>query len=80
MSRFQFDRRMRKVFGVTAGQWLLKLRIDFAQQQLEAADLSIADIAIRAGYSDQSAFTRQFRQATGLSPREYRTARRRKDS
>ncbi|WP_166822280.1 AraC family transcriptional regulator [Thalassoroseus pseudoceratinae] len=74
MSRYQLDRRIRRVFGLTAGQWLMKLRIDHAQQSLQETDISISQIALEAGYTDQSAFTRQFRQATGLSPREFRQA------
>ncbi len=72
MSRYQLDRRMRRVYGLTTGQWLLKLRIDFAQRQLRFTCEPIATIALQSGYSDQSAFTRQFRQATGLSPRDFR--------
>jgi AraC-like DNA-binding protein len=75
MSRFQLDRRMRSIFGLTTGQWLLKLRLDQAQRMLSESRDSIARIALSSGYSDQSAFTRQFRQATGLSPCEYRKAR-----
>ncbi|MFN3652033.1 MAG: helix-turn-helix domain-containing protein [Armatimonadota bacterium] len=75
LSRFQLDRRMRRVFGLTPGQWLLKLRLDYAQRMLSETSEPIAGLALGAGYSDQSAFTRQFRQATGLSPREYRKAR-----
>jgi len=76
MSPYQLDRRMRRVFGLTTGQWLLKMRIDLAQRRLRTSDESISHIAMQAGYSDQSAFTRQFRRATGLSPRDYRNARR----
>lgn len=76
MSPYQLDRRMRRVFGLTTGQWLLKLRIDLAQQQLRTTEESIATIALASGYADQSAFTRQFRRATGMSPRDYRNARR----
>jgi len=75
MSRYQLDRRMRHVFGLTTGQWLVKIRIDLAQRLLLATNTPIAAIALKAGYSDQSAFTRQFRRATGLSPREYRATR-----
>ena len=75
MSPYQLDRRMRHVFGLTTGQWLLKLRIDLAQRQLAATAEPIAAIAHECGYQDQSAFTRQFRQATGLTPREYRSGR-----
>lgn len=75
MSRFQLDRRMRRVFGLATGQWLLRLRLDHARRLLiETAD-SIAAVAQQSGYTDQSAFTRQFREATGLTPREYRKAR-----
>ena len=75
MSRFQLDQRMRNVFGLTTGQWLLKLRLDRAQRLLSETDDPIVTVAARAGYADQSAFTRQFRRATGLSPRAYRDAR-----
>ncbi|QDU39557.1 HTH-type transcriptional activator Btr [Maioricimonas rarisocia] len=76
MSRYQLDRRMRRVFGLTTGQWLMKVRIDLARRLLRETDRAMVAIAQEAGYSDQSAFTRQFRKATGLSPREYRLARR----
>ncbi|MCC9643307.1 AraC family transcriptional regulator [Rhodopirellula sp. JC740] len=74
LSRFQLDRRMRIAFGLNTGQWLLKQRIDFARQQLDGSDKPIVTIARDAGYADQSAFTRQFRRATGLSPSQYRKA------
>ena len=76
MSAYQLDRRMRRVFGLTTGQWMLKLRLDQAQRRLISTDLSISAVAIEAGYADQSAFTRQFRRATGMSPRDFRTAHR----
>ncbi|EMI46762.1 AraC family transcriptional regulator [Rhodopirellula sp. SWK7] len=75
MSRYQLDRRMRHIFGITTGQWLMKARIDLAENLLAETSHSIATIALESGYADQSAFTRQFRRATGLSPREYRAVR-----
>lgn len=75
VSRFQLDRRMRLVFGLTTGQWLKKTRIDYAQRLLTETETPILQIAIAAGYADQSAFTRQFKKATGLTPRHYRKAR-----
>ncbi|MEM7314794.1 MAG: AraC family transcriptional regulator [Planctomycetota bacterium] len=75
MSRYQLDRRVRRVFGLTTGQWLIKSRIDLAQRRLVETDDTIAMIALGTGYADQSAFTRQFRRATGLTPSEYRGAR-----
>lgn len=75
MSRFQLDRRMRAVFGLNTGQWLLQRRLDRAQRLLSTTGDSVTSVAQRCGYSDQSAFTRQFRQATGLTPTEFRKAR-----
>lgn len=74
LSRYQLDRRMRIVFGLNTGQWLLKQRIDKACELLRASDLPIAHVAVETGYSDQSAFTRQFSRASGISPSQYRKA------
>jgi AraC-like DNA-binding protein len=72
LSLYQFDRRIKLVFGLTAGQWLMQMRLDRAQQLLSQTDSPIAEIAMGVGYSDQSAFARQFRRATGLTPGQYR--------
>jgi PAS domain S-box-containing protein len=72
LSSYQFEQRIRKIFQLTAGQLIQKIRMDSAMQRLmESAD-SVAEVALRCGYSDQSAFTRQFRKAAGISPVEYR--------
>ena len=76
LSRYQLDRRIRRVFGLTTGQWLQKIKIDHAQGLLSESDQSIASIASQSGYADQSAFSRQFRQATGMTPKQFRLARR----
>ncbi len=72
MSVYQFDQRIRRIFHLTAGQLIQKTRMEAAVQRLRNTNDSIATIALDCGYSDQSAFTRQFRQTVGLSPSEYR--------
>ncbi len=72
MSVYQFDQRIRTLFRVTAGQYLVKVRIDTACQRLAAGGDPISRIALDCGYSDQSAFSRQFKQAVGMSPLAYR--------
>ncbi len=47
-------------------------RIDYAGWALAATDLPLAEIAFRAGYADQSAFSRAFRRRMGVAPRERR--------
>jgi len=77
LSSYQFEQRMRKVFQITAGQLIQKVRMEAAVRRLRDGGDSIALIALDCGYSDQSAFTRQFRQAIGLAPSDYRKAFRR---
>ena len=71
-SPYQFEQRVRKIFQLTAGQLIQKVRMEHAVRQLRETDAAIAAIALDCGYSDQSAFTRQFRQAVGMSPGECR--------
>lgn len=72
LSVYQFDQRIRSLFHLTAGQYLVKVRIDAACKQLSGSKEPIAQVALACGYSDQSAFSRQFKQAVGMSPLEYR--------
>jgi PAS domain S-box-containing protein len=72
LSVYQFDQRIRSLFHLTAGQYLVKVRIDAACKRLTGTAEPIAQIALACGYSDQSAFSRQFKQAVGISPMAYR--------
>ncbi len=72
LSFYQFDRRMKLAFGLNSGQWLMQIRIEKAQHMLSQSSRSIAQVAFDIGYADQSAFSRQFRRATGLTPGQYR--------
>jgi AraC-like DNA-binding protein len=72
LSVYQFDRRMRRIFRITAGQLIQKVRMEAALQRLRAEDTSVAGIAAACGYADQSAFTRKFRETVGYSPTQYR--------
>ncbi len=75
MSIYQLDRRMKRLYDLPTGQWLLKIRIDHASRLLLETDQSIADVAMDCGYTDQSSFTRQFRRTTGQTPSQFRRLR-----
>jgi AraC-like DNA-binding protein len=72
LSVYQFEQRIRRIFQITAGQLIQKVRMDAAVQRLRESNASIAAVAMECGYSDQSAFTRKFHQTVGMSPSEYR--------
>lgn len=56
--------------------WLRDVRLARARAWLAETARPIADIALAAGFSDQSALTRALRDATGLTPGAYRRASR----
>jgi AraC-like DNA-binding protein len=58
----------------TPHAWLLAHRLACAREWLASTPLSIAEIALRAGFSEQSALTRALRKATGMTPAAYRRA------
>lgn len=72
LSPYQFEQRMQKIFEITAGQFIQKVRMDAAVRRLERTDDAIVEIALDCGYSDQSTFSRQFKQTVGVSPAHYR--------
>lgn len=71
MSVAQLERLFKRVFQLTPQQMLTKLRIEEAMRLLHT-DTSIAEIGQACGFSDQSAFARQFKSIVGMPPRNYR--------
>jgi AraC-like DNA-binding protein len=49
-----------------------KSRLEEGTRLLLDTDLPITEIALRCGYTDHSAFSRQFRALTSLSPSQFR--------
>ena len=74
LSADSFERRFRKALGLTAREFLLRVRVEEAARRLRETDDALARIASECGFYDQSAFTRHFRVITGLTPSAYRAA------
>jgi len=72
MSVSRLHALFREEFDTTPHAWLLQQRIDFACRVLAGSDLAIAEVALVAGFSEQSALTRAMRQALGVTPAAYR--------
>lgn len=62
----------RKSIGLPPAEYLRRYRIQLSRELLVQTSLSIAEIAVRAGYTDQSRFSRAFRKSEGISPMAYR--------
>jgi PAS domain S-box-containing protein len=74
----QLGRRMRRVFGLSPTQYLLRERVDRAGRLLATSDLPIAAVAARCGFYDQAMLTRHFGRLVGLTPAQYRLEQRRR--
>ncbi len=75
LSVFQLDQRIRSLFGISAGQYVIRARIEWACSRLQNTKEAISAVALGCGYADQASFTRQFRRSVGITPSAYREMR-----
>jgi AraC family transcriptional regulator len=62
----------RRQNGCTVGEYVRRLRVDFALRQLSETENPLSEIAAAAGFADHSHLTRTFKAYLGLTPSEYR--------
>jgi len=67
-------RTFRRTYNTTFGAYIRTARLEFATRELTATRLPLSEIAMAAGFCDQSHFSRLFKRHTGMSPQEYRLA------
>ena len=63
----------RQRYGCSVGEYLRQLRIEFACREISTTDAPLAQIALAAGFTHQSQFSRTFKRVTGLTPAQYRS-------
>lgn len=72
LSISQLQREFRRLFGMSPGEYVMRVRLLMARRQLEESQLAVGDIALDCGFYDQSHFNRSFRRHVGMTPRGYR--------
>lgn len=72
LSVSHFSRAFRVSTGLPPHQWLLQQRVKAAKQLLTVRDLPLSEVAISAGFANQSHFTRVFSAVVGVSPGAWR--------
>ena len=65
-------RGFRKAYGCSVGAYLRLVRVTRAARRMAETGDSLAEIALGAGFADQSHFSNVFRRSTGLSPSAFR--------
>ena len=75
LSRYHLLRVFQSAVGLPPHAYQNQLRVDLGKELL-AKGMSISRAAVEAGFSDQSHFSRVFRQYTGATPKQYQVANR----
>jgi len=73
--RVHLARVFRAHLGCSIGDYHRRRRVAWAANELRHGEASLSDIALRAGFADQSHFSRVFKQWTGVTPRAWREGR-----
>ena len=72
VDRSHLARSFRRHHRCTMGDYLRRLRVGHVRRALRGTDLPLAEIAVQAGFADQSHCTRVFRRLLGVTPGRYR--------
>jgi AraC family transcriptional regulator len=65
-------RTFRKYHRCSIGEYVRRLRIEYAAQEVLKSGSSLTDISLAAGFSDQSHFTHEFKRQLLTTPTEYK--------
>jgi transcriptional regulator GlxA family with amidase domain len=77
LSIYHFARAFKQSEGLTPHDYLVQHRIEYAQKLLANSDVALSEVALAAGFFDQSHFAHRFREYVGVPPSRYRAIARR---
>jgi AraC family transcriptional regulator len=73
LSAYHFARQFKRATGLPPHRYVIARRVERARQLLQAGtDLSLAEVAACAGFSDQSHFSHHFKRLVGVTPGQFR--------
>ncbi len=59
------------VFSVSPSIYMRNLRIRYARELLSSGEYSVTDAAMLSGFNDAAYFSREFKRAVGVAPKDY---------
>jgi AraC family transcriptional regulator len=73
LSPYHFARQFKRATGLPPHQYVILRRVERVKQLLQAnSGLSLAEVAARAGFSDQSQFSHHFKRLVGVTLGQFR--------
>ena len=77
LSPYHFARQFKAATGLPPHRYVIARRVERAKVFLQGGgDFSMAEVAARAGFSDQSQFSHHFKRLVGVTPGQFRTRER----
>ena len=70
LSRSQLYRKIKAMTGMTANEFIRKIRLEKAKQMIENGSESISEVGFKVGFSSPSYFTKCFKSHFGILPTE----------
>jgi AraC family transcriptional regulator, exoenzyme S synthesis regulatory protein ExsA len=68
-----FKRRFTKIYGSSPNKWMLQKRMEMAASLLIHSNEKPREVYYKVGYENLSSFIESFKQAYGVTPKEYQT-------
>jgi AraC-like DNA-binding protein len=65
-------RSFRRHHGCTLGEYVRRLRVEYACRRLAGSEVPLVEVALEAGFTDQSHFTKTFKRLMGVTPAVFR--------
>lgn len=72
MSQYYFSKLFKMSTGTTPHQYVMRQRVERAQEHLRESQMALAEVATQVGFETQSHFTSVFRRLVGATPKHYR--------
>jgi RpiB/LacA/LacB family sugar-phosphate isomerase len=72
MSQYYFSKLFKMSTGITPHQYVMRQRVERAQEHLRETRMALAEVATQVGFETQSHFTSVFRRLVGATPKHYR--------
>jgi AraC family transcriptional regulator len=73
LSVYHFARQFKASTGLPPHEYVITRRVERAKVLVQGGGLLLAEVAARAGFADQSQFSRHFKRLVGVTPRQFRS-------